>query len=62
MKLALLFLGMAVLYLFIGWLVSFPIKLRTYSLQFQALIFGADRGGIGSAQYDLWTESAASAS
>ena len=32
MKLALLFLGMAVLYLFIGWLVSFPIKLRTYSL------------------------------
>ena len=32
MKLALLFLGMAVLYLFIGWLVSFSKKLRTYSL------------------------------
>ncbi|MCH1939352.1 metallophosphoesterase [Holdemania massiliensis] len=32
MKLALLFLGLAFLYLFLGWLVSFPIKLRAYSL------------------------------
>ena len=32
MKLALLFLGLAAAYLLIGWLVSFPIRFRSYTL------------------------------
>ena len=32
MKLALLFFGLIAAYLLIGWLISFPIQLRSYTL------------------------------